>query len=142
MNEIEQRFYDTFCSMAENPEHLICIDILCQQPIGIYVPDFIYGNIVVEIDGHDWHKTKEQREKDYTRERYFQKMGYIPVRFMATEVFLNPQKCVEEMVEIFNFFDFEEMEKCRDYAHEYLLDYRKYLSGAGVKINPATGMVI
>ena len=43
-----------------------------QSPIGIYIVDFLFYtnvpncNFVVEIDGQESHKTKEQRYKDYT----------------------------------------------------------------------------
>lgn len=100
MNEIEQRFYDAWIS-SEEPE-----TIESGKVIGPYKVDFlIYGDAVIEIDGHDSHKTKEQRDYDYKRERYLQSQGYIVIRFMGTEVFLSANKCVEESINIACLFD-------------------------------------
>lgn len=104
MNEIEQRFYDAFTiDMEEEKENIEdgCV-------IGPYKVDFVlYEKIVVEIDGHDSHKTKEQRSKDYARERFLQKEGYTVVRFMGTEVFLDAKKCAIEAMGIDTVIDNE-----------------------------------
>jgi hypothetical protein len=46
---------------------------------GKYRPDFIvfYGgaSVVVELDGHEFHKTKEQRAHDNRKARWFEKRG-------------------------------------------------------------------
>ncbi len=96
MNEIETIFYN---ALLDRYDDLMC-EIETQQPIGIYKPDFMVDGVIVEIDGHDYHKTKEQREKDYKRERYFQKKGYEVVRFMGTEVYLDATACVCELLDI------------------------------------------
>ena len=98
MNKIERMFYN---ALLKRKEDLAC-DIGVQEPVGIYRSDFIVEGIIVEIDGHEYHKTKEQREKDYKKDRYFKKEGYDVVRFMGTEVFLNADKCVEETINIAN----------------------------------------
>jgi len=78
MNEIEQRFYDAYKEITETsdyPEDLIDYiknDLEVQIPIGIYKPDFVLDDFIIEIDGHEYHKTKEQRtallsEKECTR---------------------------------------------------------------------------
>jgi len=110
MNEIEIRFFDQFNKVLERyrkdqdyvdtfPCYIYFLKP--QVAIGIYKVDFLYHeDCVIEIDGHENHKTKEQREYDYTRERYLMKKGYKVIRFMGTEVFLDPHKCVMEMIEI------------------------------------------
>jgi len=95
MNEIEKTFYDAFKNIIRENGHRVS-EIKCQQPIGLYKVDFLYLNTVIEIDGHDFHSTKEQREKDYKKSRYLQKRGYTVIRFMGTEVFLDAEKCAEE----------------------------------------------
>ena len=100
MNNIEQMFYDAFMQAGEEEG-----SIVAQVPIGIYVADFViypteHIPIVVEIDGHEFHKTKEQRFADYRKERFFMNEGYVVVRFMGSEVFVNPNKCVEETTDI------------------------------------------
>jgi very-short-patch-repair endonuclease len=96
LNELEQKFYDAY--IYDNSDEFI----KPQAVIGIYVVDFLISppGIVVEIDGYEYHKTKEQRERDYNRERYFLKNGYIHVRFTGTEVFLDVDRCVHELGEI------------------------------------------
>jgi len=74
--------------------------------IGPYKVDFVYGDYtVIELDGHEYHKTKEQRDHDYKRERYLQKLGYIVIRFTGTEVFLDARSCIIDMVTIHNLFE-------------------------------------
>lgn len=102
MNEIEQKFWETWLKVRQqlNDYDRNYIKLETQKVVGVYKVDFGFGLFWVEIDGHEHHKTKEQREKDYSRERYLQKEGYYIIRFMGTEVFLDAEKCVWEMVEI------------------------------------------
>jgi very-short-patch-repair endonuclease len=126
MNEIEQMFYDAFIDEYVNPENKLCCsqEIEAQVVIGLYKVDFIInGKYVIEIDGHDYHKTKEQREYDYTRDRYLIKRGYVVIRFTGTEVFLQPDKCAVEallMVDDLSLTgDYEEIMSCKQF-HEFM----------------------
>jgi very-short-patch-repair endonuclease len=57
--------------------------------------------LAIELDGHDFHeKTKEQATRDRQRERTIVRHGYTILRFTGSEVFGNPRKCVEEVIEI------------------------------------------
>ena len=92
VNDIEKMFYDAYICEYVNPENKLCCtqEIEPQVVIGIYKVDFVInGEFVIEIDGHAWHNTKEQREQDYKRERYLLKNGYTVIRFMGTEIFLS-----------------------------------------------------
>jgi very-short-patch-repair endonuclease len=106
MNEIEKMFNDAYMKLDRESGRMY--ELLPQQVVGIYKVDFIYGKCAVEIDGHEYHKTKEQREYDYKRERYLIKQGFVPVRFMGTEVFLDAEKCVEEIEEIAGVVDYSD----------------------------------
>jgi very-short-patch-repair endonuclease len=54
--------------------------------------------VAVEIDGHDFHeKTKEQASRDKERDRVLQTAGYIVLRFTGSEVYRDPQKCVDQV---------------------------------------------
>lgn len=109
MNEIETKFFNAYleelkrfsydAEYANNYPYYLWY-LKPQEVIGIYKVDFLFDEYVVEIDGHEFHKTKEQREYDYKRERYLMRNGYKVIRFMGTEVFLDPQKCVMEMIEM------------------------------------------
>lgn len=103
MNKIEKLFYD---ALFTSKYDLTC-DVIVQPNIGIYRPDFIVEGCIIEIDGHEYHKTKEQRENDYKRERYLQKKGYNIIRFMGTEVFLDPQKAADEAIDLAQNIDYK-----------------------------------
>jgi very-short-patch-repair endonuclease len=81
------------------PGEIGCIGALNYQvPMGIYIADFLITStegqeFVIEIDGHEAHKTKEQRFRDYQRERFLQEQGKIVFRFMASEVYTDAYKC-------------------------------------------------
>ncbi len=113
MNEIESRFFEAYIKILNrfktegafaNDFQFTLFFLKPQEVLGIYKVDFLYNDCVVEIDGHESHKTKEQREYDYVRERYLMKKGYKVIRFMGTEVFLDPHKRVMEMIEIGDLF--------------------------------------
>jgi very-short-patch-repair endonuclease len=69
-----------------------------------YRVDFLvfYGGeaIAVELDGHDWHKTKEQRSHDAERDRWFQARKVRTIRFTGSQVFADAQACVSELLNI------------------------------------------
>jgi len=58
--------------------------------------------LAVELDGHDFHKTREQRTNDAKRERALQSQGWTVIRFTGSEVFQDTAKCVDELVAIWN----------------------------------------
>ena len=69
-------------------------EIIAQFRYKIYIADFCIGvldgkDIIVEIDGQETHKTKEQRYKDAEKGRFFVKNGYIVIRFTASEVYVD-----------------------------------------------------
>lgn len=96
MNEIEEKF------LLAYKKRKTWVGIRPQVAIGIYRVDFYLDDlqIAIEIDGYEFHKTKEQREKDYCRERYLMRSGNVVVRFTATEVFMDADKCASELLEI------------------------------------------
>lgn len=77
-----------------------------QEPVGIYRVDFVLTDDItnkqyaIEIDGHEAHKTKEQRFNDYRRERFLFREGYTVIRFMGSEVYTDPKLCVNELLEM------------------------------------------
>ncbi len=128
MNQIEKIFYDTYVGELINPEHkLQCSQEIQEQVvIGIFVVDFVINNkFIVEIDGHEHHKTKEQRYDDYRRERYLIRMGYIVLRFTGSEVFVNPQSCAVETLRLINDLTLLQLDEAYD-------TYRKARRGDGI----------
>lgn len=75
-----------------------------QVKVGPYRLDFALETttfkLAIEIDGHDYHSTKEQKAADYKRDRYFQSCGWNVVRFSGSEVYKNASQCVLETIAI------------------------------------------
>ena len=67
-------------------------------------PDFFVhydGKVVaVEIDGHDWHKTKEQRGRDSVKTRFFAARGIRVISFTASQVWRDAAGCVRELHDV------------------------------------------
>jgi len=98
MNEIEQKFYDAFIDELDGRRGITIKD---QVNIGQYRVDFIVNNeFIIEIDGHEYHKTTDQREADYCRDRRLQHLGYTVLRFTGTEVYHAPYHCAMEATAI------------------------------------------
>ncbi len=50
--------------------------------------------VAIECDGHDFHeRTKEQAQKDKSRDRFFQSVNLPVLRFTGSEIWANPSKC-------------------------------------------------
>lgn len=58
------------------------------------------GMVAVELDGHESHKTKEQRVRDAKRDRWFEARKVRTLRWTGTEVHAHPEECVRELLEI------------------------------------------
>lgn len=54
--------------------------------------------IGIEIDGHAWHSTRQQRQHDSQRDRILTGLGWRVLRFTASEVTRNPAQCAEEVL--------------------------------------------
>lgn len=142
MNKIEQMFYDSILDVIGDDESELCneFEIIPQNIIGIYKVDFVVRrnadnsnppqpiphrekNFVIEIDGYEYHKTKEQREHDYKRERYLLNMGYTVIRFTGTEIFLSCRECALEAIrmidQIVMYEDIDEHESCTHF-HKFM----------------------
>lgn len=122
MNNIEEMFFNAFqefMSSLRDVDKTYPMSVNELKPevvIGPYRVDFVFGDCVIEIDGHEAHKTKEQRDHDYKRERYLQKAGFTIVRFTGTEVFLDAYSCVRETIDIVN--------KVEDVKINYCIPYK------------------
>lgn len=80
---------------------MLPVEWTLQSKIGNYRVDFSFESngtkIVVELDGHDYHKTKEQRTIDAKRDRYLTGNGWQVFRFTGSEIFSDVKKCVDEV---------------------------------------------
>ncbi len=90
---IEEMFWE---EVNKNPEGLN--GLTYQWPVDHFRIDFAvpHLNIAIELDGHEYHKTKEQRTNDAKRERYLQESGWTVIRFTGSEIFKDVEGCVNQ----------------------------------------------
>lgn len=63
------------------------------------MPDEKPQYIVVECDGHEFHeKTREQAERDKSRDRELTTAGYTVMRFTGREIWRNAIKCADQVI--------------------------------------------
>lgn len=88
---------------------------------GRYRVDFILkdARLIVELDGHDSHSTREQLEKDAIRQRYLTRAGYTVIRFTGREINRDPATCVQELRDIYR----ERMERAPAKHRVLYIDY-------------------
>lgn len=100
LTHIEAPFYDALMET----KLVFAVQPRVQGPDRTYRPDFIvfYGGraVVVELDGHEGHKTKEQRTNDSQRELWFQSKGLSVLRWTGTAVYADARNCVEQLLTV------------------------------------------
>lgn len=61
-------------------------------------PENEVGKICIELDGHEFHeRTKEQAQRDKSRDRNFQKAGFVVLRYTGSEVWNNPCVVIDDV---------------------------------------------
>lgn len=87
-----------------------------------YRVDFLLkdARIVIELDGHDYHSTKEQLERDAIRQRYLTRAGYTVIKFTGREINRSPANCVAELRSIYN----ERMQRAPSKYRVIYIDYQ------------------
>lgn len=102
LSPIEEKFYDVAKKYIEN--------IQPQVEIGRYRVDFLIpqNNVVIELDGHDYHKTKEQRTNDSKRERWLKTQSYEVLRYTGTEIHNNTTACVYELIKFLDTLRYDD----------------------------------
>ncbi|HGN9466903.1 TPA: endonuclease domain-containing protein [Providencia stuartii] len=68
-----------------------------------YRVDFILmdARLIIELDGHDYHSSKEQLKNDAKRQRYLTRAGYTIIRYTGSEIHEDCAACVEEVRDIY-----------------------------------------
>lgn len=88
--------------------HCPTVAIASQVPFGRYRPDFtIFDDrtlqrriTIIECDGHDFHeRTKEQAQRDRSRDRWFTTQGVTVLRFTGSEIYRDPFKVADEIID-------------------------------------------
>lgn len=95
-SEVERLF---LLAAYEHIEGLVPQYTVLRYRIDFAIPDKM---IAIEIDGHEYHKTKEQRTHDTQREREIKltlPANWTVIRFTGTEIFQNTTRCVDEVLQ-------------------------------------------
>lgn len=76
-----------------------------QVHIGKYRVDFQLDGtqILIELDGHGYHASREERESDASRDRELFQKGYTVIRFTSDEIFRNVNKCIDQLITIIDY---------------------------------------
>jgi very-short-patch-repair endonuclease len=97
---IEAPFYDAL----RETDLTFAVQSRVQGPDQVYRPDFIvfYGGlaVVVELDGHEGHKTRAQRSHDAARQRWFEERGLRVIRWTGSQVWADAKVCVAELLSV------------------------------------------
>ena len=100
LTPIEEPFYDVLRETGA----IFAVQPWIQGVETRYRPDFMVfydgGIVVVELDGHEYHKTREQRTRDSKRQRWFEGRSIRVLRWTGSEVHANAQECVRELLDI------------------------------------------
>lgn len=69
---------------------------------GRYRVDFYLPKkgLIIELDGHNFHSSPEQKEYDSKRDRYLQSKGFRVLRFTGREIYRDVNKCILEIENI------------------------------------------
>lgn len=91
-----------------------------------YRVDYILkdARLIIELDGHDHHSTKEQLEKDAIRQRYLSRAGYTVIRFTGREIYRDAAACVLEVRQIYK----ERMHRAPVTHRALYIDHQFFLS--------------
>lgn len=94
---------------------------------GRYRVDFILrdARLIIELDGHTYHSTPEQLEKDAIRQRYLSRAGYTVIRFTGREINRSSKACVDEVSIIYKERMQREPAKYRAMYIDYPFVYRE-----------------
>lgn len=98
------------CNIPDEKEHfwlLEQMEVQCQADERIH-PELKYRidvafprfKLAVELDGHEYHSTKEARSRDTKRDRAFIRHGWQVIRFTGSDIFRDVDSCVEECIEV------------------------------------------
>lgn len=65
------------------------------------VPETGQPGLAIEVDGHEYHETKQAAARDKRRDRALAAAGWTVVRFAAVEVWRDADKCFAEALDVF-----------------------------------------
>lgn len=73
------------------------IEFLYNKKVLDYYPDFLIGDIIVEIDGERWHSSEESILNDTKRDDILKNNGYVVYRIKAKNVLNNLEQILNKL---------------------------------------------
>lgn len=64
------------------------------------IPGVDLLRVAIELDGHDYHSSQDQRNYDTARDRVLLKAGWQVVRFTGSQINRDVEGCVNECVDL------------------------------------------
>lgn len=94
---IEKMFLEAVIELA--PPELARLQVA--HKVASYRLDFALPeiNLGIELDGYEYHSSKDAFTKDRQRERYLRSIGWDIIRFSGSEIHRDVKQCVDETVE-------------------------------------------
>jgi very-short-patch-repair endonuclease len=88
--------------MWAHPSTELPLELEQQAMVGRWRCDFLLGfgdgKLAIEVDGFDYHSSKDQMERDRRRDRDLLLDGVPTIRFTGSEVMRDPVACMDEAV--------------------------------------------
>jgi very-short-patch-repair endonuclease len=95
-SHIEVAFFAFALLKIKNLRPQVWVD---QYRVDFAVPE---KKVAIELDGHEWHNTREQRTYDAKRDRYLLLHGWRIIRFTGSEIHKDVMECVREAKDLIN----------------------------------------
>jgi very-short-patch-repair endonuclease len=97
---IEKMFWDA----SRQECNWLLFGLRYQYKVENYTLDFAFirgdFKLAIEIDGHEFHSTKQQRTRDAKRARKLSELGWEVIRFTGNEVYKDAVDCVLQTCKI------------------------------------------
>lgn len=94
---IEEMFWDAWQN-AGGAQRTVELEYQYNIPGTRYRVDFanIEEKVAIELDGYEYHNSKDQFTNDRKRQRELENLGWRIIRFSGSEVYKNAEKCLDE----------------------------------------------
>jgi very-short-patch-repair endonuclease len=94
---LEEKFWDAW-QQAGGATRTVELEYQYNIPDTRYRVDFanIEEKVAIELDGYEYHNSKDQFTNDRKRQRELENIGWRVIRFSGSEVYKNPNKCFED----------------------------------------------
>jgi very-short-patch-repair endonuclease len=100
LTPIEAKFYDELAETGLT----FAVQPWVEGPGARYRPDFLVfydgESYAIELDGHEFHKTKEQRGQDAEKERWLAARKIHHIRWTGTQIYADPRACIAELMNV------------------------------------------